>query len=469
MAGNRNLRVAVRITADGTSAVQEVKRVETGFQRFGSSIRANALKITAAVASVGAAFQELRRASNLEAQTNALRRQLAEQGQSFDAFIGKLREVSDAQISTANLIQSSSRALLLGIPAEQIADLLEIARARAIALGTDIGQAFDDLTVGLARRSIPILDNLGFTTRDLQKAQEDFAAQLGKTTRELTAQEQSTALLQGILKQGKADVEAYANAQSQLGRGLEQTTALLGDFRTLAGQVGTVLAGGLAAIVTRAASGFVTLGAAIALVVENVAGLLSRLPLIGGFFADIDVRARQVGARLRKTNRDLQSFADRLSTAADAGLRVLLGLERVEEQAPRTQRAVRDLSDATEDLGAQAGEASGLLGDLVTALDGTGDGLREVAGDGGIAADALAAISVNAQQAAAAVDDLGRRAAVVNAQGQRTGSRLTSDPEGGLFPGISGASYTYTVARSVPTENGGVRFVRNFARGRRLI
>lgn len=56
-------------------------------------------------------------------------------------------------------------------------------------------------------------------------------------------------------------------------------------------------------------------------------------------------------------------------------------------------------------------------------------------------------------------DELGRRVDIVNAEGQRTGSRLTSSPGDPLFPGLSGNTYTYTVRRSTPTPSGGVRFV----------
>lgn len=290
MARRRSQKATVELEAkDGTS--RPIQNVESRFKRLTNSLRQNALKITGALAGLALAFRGLEKAADLQGTTEALRRNLAKQGQDLDTFLGKLRQATDAQISNAALIESSARALALGIPAEEIASLAEIARASAIQLGTSVTQAFDDITTGIGRASPLILDNLGLTI-NLTEAYTAAAEEIGKTTEELTQQEKSQALLNAVLKQGKERVDAYGDAQSELGRRLGQTRALLSDFTDGIGQASSVLALGLGAVVTRASAGFVFLARGIALVVGELARLAPFLPFVGDQFERIADGAR---------------------------------------------------------------------------------------------------------------------------------------------------------------------------------
>lgn len=228
----RDLKARVVLTADTKGLSRGFRTAETSVDRFSKTAsKLGALALGGgAVALAVKGFEELQRAANLEAQEESLRRTLGEVGQDFDGFIAKLKEVSDNTVSTADLIQSSSRALLLGIPAEQISELLEVARTRAIATGQEVGTAFNDISVGIGRLSPLILDNLGFTIR-LSDAYEAFASEIGKTTEELNKQEQQQAVTNVILEQGRKSTLLFGDAAEGAATQFQQLTAAFSNAR----------------------------------------------------------------------------------------------------------------------------------------------------------------------------------------------------------------------------------------------
>jgi hypothetical protein len=180
-------------------------------------------------AAVGAAVEGLKETITLQAQEDALSRQLANIGQDYDEFVAKLKHVSDSTVSTQDIIESSSRALLLGIPANQISDLLETARVSAVATGQSVSQAFNDITTGIGRASPMILDNLGFVV-SLSEVYSKHAETLGKTTEEMTKAEQSQALLTEVISQGKERTEEFGDALEGLPTTIDQAEAATEDF-----------------------------------------------------------------------------------------------------------------------------------------------------------------------------------------------------------------------------------------------
>ena len=258
MAGRRSFTVKGRIeTEDASSAA--VKKVEGSFRRLTTFLKSKFVITLGDVTRIAkAAFDSFKESLDLKSQTNALRIQLAQQGLAFDKYIAKLNEVAQGTVSTASLIKSSSKALLLGIPADQIADLLEVARVSAIATGQTVAQAFDDIATGIGRASPMILDNLGLVVK-LGPAYAEMARQLGKSTEQLTAAEQKQALLNKVLEIGKGRIAAYGDQQDTLAKALQQAGAAQDDFRIGAGKVAGVVGTTLAGVLVRAAEGAIIL------------------------------------------------------------------------------------------------------------------------------------------------------------------------------------------------------------------
>jgi methyl-accepting chemotaxis protein len=238
--------VKVRLSAEDRAS-KEIDKAQSsvkGFSDFLSKHFVFTLSEVARAATI--AFDTLRQAVTLKAQERALRLQLRGIGQDLDEFIGKLKEVSDNTVSTANLIGSSSRALLLGIPAQEMSALLETARVSAAATGDEVSKAFEDIVTGIARASPMILDNLGFTVK-LSEAYGEYAKKLGKTAESLTATEQRQALLNTVLEQGKQRASDFSDALEGMPTTLGQIAAAAENAKTEIGELAVAFAEGATA------------------------------------------------------------------------------------------------------------------------------------------------------------------------------------------------------------------------------
>lgn len=324
----RNYTVRGRITAED-AASPVIAKVEGRFKRFSKFLKSRLVISFSEVARAArTAFAAIEGSATLQGQTRALSIQLAQQGHDLESFLAKLKQVSGGTVSEAELISASARAVLLGIPAEEISTLLEIAAASAVAAGTSVGQAFEDIGVGIGRASPLILDNLGIVVK-LGAAYGAMAADLGKTTEELTSGEQKQALLNAVIEAGTPRVQAFRNATSTLGSTLSKTNAALKDATTiggdLAGRVFLGLVGVIGAVVQayqEAASGALKFFRVVAELIEsipllnldlgNIIGTLSRWEkntgaaaentadfverMLEGAFASRDMNAAQLAA-----------------------------------------------------------------------------------------------------------------------------------------------------------------------------
>ncbi|KPL80278.1 coiled-coil domain-containing protein [Herpetosiphon geysericola] len=125
-------------------------------------------------------------------------------GMSSTTYLAALKDASAGTISETNLMIGANKAVLLAGDrlAKDVPQLLEIARAASKATGEDINFMFDSLVTGLARNSKMIIDNLGITV-DVAKANETYAASIGKTADALNDQEKALAFQQAVMQSGQ--------------------------------------------------------------------------------------------------------------------------------------------------------------------------------------------------------------------------------------------------------------------------
>lgn len=322
--GDYTIQGTARMTDETTGTVRKVQRSMRGFSSF---LRNNFVVTLGDVARAAqAAYDRIFDTSRLEGQTASLRAQLESQGQSFDAFLAKLDEVAEGTISSADLIRASSQALLLGIPADRIAELLEVARGRAVATGRDVAQAFDDITTGIGRASPLILDNLGIVV-NLTETYDEMASRVGKSAQELTQAEKSQALLNSVLEDGVSSAQAFIDAQSDTAKALEQARASLGNFQTGLGR----LAGGLLPFVAegfaKAARGILILADAALAGTGALTALLAKLPGIGEQFGAAERAIRDWRIALLEVQVPLQQLDDEMDEVQE-GLGGLSGVLR---------------------------------------------------------------------------------------------------------------------------------------------
>ena len=331
---------------------------------------------------VSAAMATIQETITLEGQEQALRGQLDSIGVGFDEFIEKLDQAASGTVSTANLIEASSRALLLGIPAEEIANLLEIAGSRAQATGQSVAKAFEDITTGIGRASPLILDNLGFVVR-LEEVYGEYATTLGKTAEELSKSEQSQALLNVVLRQGKADFEELGTAAENTFLQIQQGQAALQNFLQTVSQLATAIGVTLASALAEVARVFIDFAANVSAAVGALAEFGRDLPGVGDGLGRLADNATRAATRLDEMSDSVIATRDSLADLGKNQAAAALGFEDVGQAAERAARRSDDYvesmrtvraetegaAQATNELGGALEQEEVRLGDIIRTTD----------------------------------------------------------------------------------------------------
>lgn len=101
---------------------------------------------------------------------------------SSSGTLERLRKATRDAVSDFQLMQASVKANNFKIPLDLLAKGLEFANKRAIQTGDSVDYMVDSFITGVARKSIPILDNLGISQLELNKEVEktgDFYKAIG--------------------------------------------------------------------------------------------------------------------------------------------------------------------------------------------------------------------------------------------------------------------------------------------------
>jgi hypothetical protein len=323
----KDLKVKVTLVTDVDNAVTSVKKAEGSFRKFGKYLSS---RFVFTLADVERAFRKvfdaMRETITLKRQEIALRGQLASMGVSFDTFIAKLKETSNNTVTTAKLIEQSSRALLLGIPVDEIGNLLSVASSRAATFGRTVEQAFDDLVRGIGRASPKILDNLGFVV-DLEDIYLTAAETLGKTVEQLTRLERQTALTSKVLRDGRDAMDALGDSADDMGTSVDQAATALSEFNSAVDQGLGIVGTTLAAMLTQLGSGLAFIGSAIAGVTGALLSLAAFIPGVGDLFTDFADKAFETAGKMYELGQAGQQLSTDLTSTNSILIRSFLGLE----------------------------------------------------------------------------------------------------------------------------------------------
>ena len=148
-------------------------------------------------------------------------------GVSSALIIQRLREVSAGTVDMSNLVTAANRAMALNVTkdVDQMAQLLEYARLRARAMGTDTTSAFNDIVTGIGRASPLILDNLGIITKGWNEEAKAVGVAYDAQFILQKVLQQSAAELQNIGELAITDAEKF----QQLNARWEDTKLILGQ------------------------------------------------------------------------------------------------------------------------------------------------------------------------------------------------------------------------------------------------
>ena len=160
-------------------------------------------------------------------------------------LLSDLRKATKGTVADFELMKAAVKAKNFNIPLEQLSNLLGFAQQRATETGEGIDYMVESIVLGIARKSIPILDNLGFSAADVREEFNktgDMAVAVGNIIERqmvdganatLTLSEQ-IAQQQAQIKNLKTDVgeklaPAYKAFLEETKRGLTGLSTLLSD------------------------------------------------------------------------------------------------------------------------------------------------------------------------------------------------------------------------------------------------
>lgn len=256
---SKEKELVIKIRAEADNAITEIARLRKGvaslekeaakggtkqygkvFERIAkgsNSLTASLKGVVAGMAALGISMKAVdfsKLAADAEQAADAFEKVVSDMGKNADEEFAKIKEASKGLISDADMSQSATTALSLGVPLKSLAQLMEVARVKAREMGTDVKSAFADLATGIGRGSPMILDNLGLTIK-LGEANQKMAASLGKTVEQLTKQEKIQALTNAVIEAGASSVKRYADASLSSKEKMQAMNASLDNLKVKIG------------------------------------------------------------------------------------------------------------------------------------------------------------------------------------------------------------------------------------------
>lgn len=243
MAGN-NIQIIFQAIDKASKEIDGIKNAAANLDKQASSSDSSignfgkqlknvgkiAVGITGSIAAVGFAMKQVYDFGEAGASLMRLEEasgNLAESmGSNMDEVVSAVSKASLGMVSEMDIMQASSRAMMLGVSSDsaELANLMEIAASKARAMGISTTQAFNDIVTGIGRGSPLILDNLGIIV-NATETNKKYAESIGKTADELTEAEKTQALLNSVLTEGNKQLEAVGGLTLDSAAAFEQFAA----------------------------------------------------------------------------------------------------------------------------------------------------------------------------------------------------------------------------------------------------
>ncbi len=208
MASKNEIEILVKAT---DNASKEFENISKNSQKMSDSLK-NVQKYSwiATTALVWLWTVMVNQAADMEPVKNAFENLAETVWESSETMLKSLKTASKGAVSEYNLMLSANRALKLWVTqnTDDMADLMKIARLYGQQMGQDVTQSFNDIVTWLWRWSPMILDNLWIII-DSEKAYEDYAKTLWKTSKELTKSEKTQALVNATLIEWRKALDEF--------------------------------------------------------------------------------------------------------------------------------------------------------------------------------------------------------------------------------------------------------------------
>lgn len=244
--------------------------------------------------------------------------------------LDKFINATDGTISSLELMEMANNSMLLGITdsEDQMAEMFDIAQRLAKSLGQDTRFGIESLITGLGRQSKLMLDNLGIMV-DIEKANEEYAESIGKTTSELTDQEKKQAFVNKTLATAKDLVKGVGDESLT-------TADTIAQLKTAVDEAAIGVGNVLAPVI-------ITVAKSVKLLAEGISAVTDEFTS----FMD-DAKRAQQDAKIIQEFQDntvaVKEFQKSLSELSDEGLFDLA------ESFQRTQKSAFNLTQQEKDI-----------------------------------------------------------------------------------------------------------------------
>lgn len=151
--------------------------------------------------------------------------------------LAKYQKALDGTVSASEIMKMSNNAMLLGIAEsdDQMAKMFDTAQRLAAAVGQDAAYGVDSLVTGMGRQSKLMLDNLGIIV-DTNKSYDDYAASIGKASKDLTDNEKKIAFNNAAMAEADRLVAKLGDEQLTTADKMSRMKAQFQDSIVLIGQ-----------------------------------------------------------------------------------------------------------------------------------------------------------------------------------------------------------------------------------------
>jgi|GEM_PF-7006953 hypothetical protein len=156
-------------------------------------------------------------------------------GANTDAYLEKMRDATDGTVSDLTIIQSTTKAMSMGLDPQAFAQLAEISRAAARNTGEDPSESYDKLITSIETMRTGTLAQIGISVR-AQDAYARYATTIGKTAGQLTLAERRQAFLNAVLLEGQKITDKSNLSQESYTEQMSKFNNTLSDVRRALGE-----------------------------------------------------------------------------------------------------------------------------------------------------------------------------------------------------------------------------------------
>lgn len=277
---------------------------------------------------VSAAFTALKEAADTTNMIKGLDQLGAVSGVALGSLSKRIVDVTDGAVSLREAMTATAQASSAGMTAANLERLAVVAKNASQTLGIGTPDALSRLSRGISKIEPELLDELGIFVK-VDKATQDYAASLGKTTSSLTDFEKRQGFALAVLKQGE---EKFSNIQIDANPYSKLLASIKDVAQTVLDSVNKIL-GPIAAYLS-----------------QNSGTILALMGIVTAYLLEKAVPAiSQYSAALKDANdKDLKNTRDALEAKKDSFVKQQAYTVQLQEASIKATSIADTLTDKTE-------------------------------------------------------------------------------------------------------------------------